>query len=269
MKKIFYTDLDGTLLTSEKKVSPRTMQALKDFTAAGNYFAINTGRSLDSAKSVQIENALTFPGSYLIAFNGSEIYDCAAGKDIYKTGVPLDLVPKIFSMAKEYGIHCHTYKDDRIITPDEGEELNFYRRVIKTPYILTDDICSELTDAPCKIIGIELHDKEKIDNFKKAVEELGGDRLTLLYSNPYYLEIFNSEAGKGNAVKRLANHLGVKISNTIGAGDEENDITMLESAGMGVAMLNAVEIVKEASDVITKYDNDNDGLAEILETAIK
>ncbi|WP_029321975.1 Cof-type HAD-IIB family hydrolase [Butyrivibrio sp. AE3004] len=264
MSKIFFTDLDGTLLTKEKKVTPATMDALIKFTEAGNHFAISSGRSLDSVKSVQVENNLFFPGSYLIAYNGSQIYDCDAKKDVYRTGVPFDLVPQIFSLAKEHGIHCHTYSDEYLISPAEDEQLSYYRRVIHTPYIITDDICSALPDVPCKIIGIELHDRAKIDRFKAEVEKIAGDRLTLLYSNPYYLEIFNSEAGKGSAVIRLAKHLGIPHENTIAAGDEENDISMIEAAGLGVAMLNAVDIVKAVADVITETDNDNDGLVPIL-----
>lgn len=264
MSKIFFTDLDGTLLTRDKKVSPATMDALIKFTEAGNHFAISTGRALDSAKAVQKENNLFFPGSYLIACNGSEIYDCDAKKDVYRTGVPMSLVPEIFALAKEHGIHVHTYNDDYIVCPAEDEELSYYRRVIKTPYIVTDDICSKLSDIPCKIIGIELHDKARIDHFKDEVDKLGEGQLTTLYSNPYYLEIFNSTAGKGSAVTRLADHLGIPYENTIAAGDEENDISMIKAAGIGVAMLNGVDMVKKSADIITKTDNDNDGLAPIL-----
>ncbi|WP_408071518.1 Cof-type HAD-IIB family hydrolase [Butyrivibrio sp. JL13D10] len=264
MSKIFFTDLDGTLLTREKKVTPATMDALKKFTSAGNHFAISTGRALDSAKAVQQENDLFFPGSFLIAYNGSEIYDCDAKKDVFRTGVPMDLVPQIFALAKEYGIHCHTYNDTNILSPSDDEELKFYRRVIKTPYIITDDICSMLTDSPCKIIGIELKDKAKIDRFKDKIEELGNGRLTTLYSSPFYLEIFNSEAGKGSAVTRLADYLHISHSDTIAAGDEENDISMIKAAGTGVAMINGVDMAKEAADIITKADNNNDGLVPIL-----
>ncbi|WP_026499010.1 Cof-type HAD-IIB family hydrolase [Butyrivibrio sp. WCD2001] len=264
MSKIFFTDLDGTLLTKEKKVSPATMEALIQFTNAGNHFAINTGRAWESAMSVQRENNLFFPGSFLIAYNGSQIYDCDNKKDVYRTGIPFDMIPDIFALSKEYGVHCHTYTDENIVTPAEDEELKYYRRVIHTPYIVSEDINSALTDIPCKIIGIELHDREKIDRFKAAVEELAGDKLTLLYSNPYYLEIFNSEAGKGSAVTRLADYLGIPHENTLAAGDEENDISMIEAAGLGIGMINGTEDVKKAADIITETDNNNDGLAKIL-----
>ena len=267
-RKIFFFDLDGTLLTTKKDISPRTMDALKKFTDAGNYFCINTGRAIDSAKAVYRGLGLNFQGSFLCGCNGTEIYSVDEEKYVYKTGVPLDLVPVIMDMAKKFDIHCHTYNDTHIVTSMNDECMDYYRRVIKTPLLITDDVVKELPSPPPKMIAIELHDKMKQENFRKALDEVVGDKLTLLYSSPYYLEIFPKEAGKGNAVKRLADILGVPIENTYAAGDEENDISMLEAAGVGVAMLNGKDAVKKVSDVVTTYDNDHDGLADIILGAI-
>ena len=267
-RKIFFFDLDGTLLTTKKDISPRTMDALKKFTDAGNYFCINTGRAIDSAKAVYRGLGLSFQGSFLCGCNGTEIYGVDEEKYVYKTGVPLDLVPVIMDMAKKFDIHCHTYNDTHIVTSMNDECMDYYRRVIKTPLLITDDVVKELPSPPPKMIAIELHDKVKQENFRKALDEVVGDKLTLLYSSPYYLEIFPKEAGKGSAVKKLADILGVPIENTYAAGDEENDISMLEAAGVGVAMLNGKDAVKKVSDVVTTYDNDHDGLADIILGAI-
>ena len=267
-RKIFFFDLDGTLLTTKKDISPRTMDALKEFTDAGNYFCINTGRAIDSAKAVYRGLGLDFKGSFLCGCNGTEIYSVDEEKYVYKTGVALELVPVIMDMAKKFDIHCHTYNDTHIVTSMNDECMDYYRRVIKTPLLVTDDVVKELSSPPPKMIAIELHDKVKQENFRKALDEVVGDKLTLLYSSPYYLEIFPKEAGKGSAVKKLAEILGVPIGNTYAAGDEENDISMLEAAGVGVAMLNAKDEVKKVCDIVTKEDNDNDGLADIILGAI-
>ena len=95
------------------------------------------------------------------------------------------------------------------------------------------------------------------------------DTVTTVYSNPYYLEIFMKEAGKGSAVIRLAEHLSIPIENTIAAGDEQNDISMIEAAGCGIAMANATDMVKQIADVVTTYDNNHDGLAEFILEAAK
>ena len=89
MSKIFFFDLDGTLLTKEKKISPKTMEALKAFTDAGNHFCINTGRAIDSARSVYDGLGLDFKGSFLCGSNGTQIYSVDEEKYVYKTGVEI------------------------------------------------------------------------------------------------------------------------------------------------------------------------------------
>ncbi len=268
-KKIFFFDLDGTLLTGDKKITPGTMEALGRFTDAGNFFCINTGRALDSARAVYDGLGLDFKGSFLCCSNGTEIYSVDESRYFYRVGVDLELVPKILDLAEEYGIHCHTYNQDHIVSRHDNECLAYYRRVIKTPLIVTDDVLKYVTEPPSKMIAIELHDHDKQERFRMALQEMVGDKLTLLYSNPYYMEIFPSEAGKGSAVKRLADLLGLDIKDTYAAGDEQNDISMIEAAGTGIAMINGTDIVKKSADVITRFDNDHDGLAEFILGAIE
>ena len=267
-KKIFFFDLDGTLLTSQKKISSDTLIALKKFTDAGNHFCINTGRAIDSAKAVYRDLKLDFKGSFLCGSNGTEIFSVDEDKYVFKTGVPLELVPKIMALADEYDIHCHTYNETHIVSTRNGECMNYYRRVIKTPLLVTDDVMKEITNPPSKMIAIELHDHDKQERFKAALQEMVGDKLTLLYSNPYYMEIFPSDAGKGSAVKRLADLLDIPVENTLAAGDEQNDISMLKAAGLGIAMINGTDIVKKSADVVTEFDNDHDGLASFILGAI-
>lgn len=262
--KIFFTDLDGTLLTKEKKISPATMDALRSWTQKGNKFAICTGRALDSAKEVQLSLGLNFPGMFLIGYNGGEIFDCEQNLVISRTPLTMEQVALIVKTAKEHAIHCHTYTDTHIITPTEDEELAYYRRVIRTPFLVCEDILSALDKAPCKCIAIELHDKEKLEQFRKALQPLVEGELNLLYSNDRYLEIFPASSGKGASVKILCDYLNIPLANSLAAGDECNDISMLQTAGLGIAMLNAKDTVKKAAAVITEADNNHDGLAPIL-----
>ena len=268
-KKIFFFDLDGTLLNSKKLVTDKTMEALRKFSDAGNYFSINTGRAIESAKAVYECLELNLKGSFLCGSNGTQIYSVEEGKFLYKTGVELSLVPKILDLAAEYDIHCHTYNEDHIVSRWNGECMDYYRRVIKTPLIVTDNELDYLNEPPSKMIAIELHDHDKQERFRKALQEMVGDKLTLLYSNPYYMEIFPSWAGKGSAVKRLADILGVDVRDTYAAGDEQNDISMIQAAGHGIAMINGTDMVKEAADAVTRFDNDHDGLAEFILGALE
>ena len=90
------------------------------------------------------------------------------------------------------------------------------------------------------------------------------DMLDSMYSNDYYLELIPRKSGKGNALIWLRDYLGIKPENVIAAGDGENDMSMIQAAGVGVAMLNAPDNVKTVADIITETDNNHDGLAPIL-----
>lgn len=262
--KIFFTDLDGTLLTTEKKITPATMEALEAWTAAGNKFTICTGRAIDSAKEVKESLGLNFPGTYLIGYNGGEIYDCENDKTVFRITLTMEQAALVAKVAKEHNIHCHTYTDSNIISPADDEELHYYRRAIHTPAIICENIISALDKPPCKLVAIELHDKEKMENFRKALMPLVEGELNLLYSNANYLEIFPASSGKGVGVEILCDYLNIPIFNALAAGDEANDISMIQTAGIGIAMKNATDAVKAVANVITKADNDHDGLAPIL-----
>ncbi len=262
--KLFASDLDGTILTDEKIVSPKTRDALRRFVEAGNHFAICTGRDINSGRKVYESLELDLPGSFVIAYNGGQIFDVDKGETVYRIGIEQELVRKIFEFSEKQGMYVHTYNDEYIISPFGGECLDYYRIVIKTPVKEGADALDYMDVPPCKIISIELHDHEKQERFRIAAEEAFGDRLKLMYSSPYYLELIPKQSGKGEAVARLCEYLNIPLENSIAAGDGDNDISMIRAAGLGIAMLNAPDSVKAAADVITTYDNNHDGLAEFL-----
>ncbi|MEE0955522.1 MAG: Cof-type HAD-IIB family hydrolase [Eubacterium sp.] len=271
-KKLLLTDLDGTLLTSDKRISPATRSALDRFTEAGNIFAISTGRAAESALNVQQSMGLDYPGSFVVSYNGASIQRTDIGPDgkrtyasVFRTGVGLDLVPEVFAMADACSVHCHTYNDNYILSRAWDKEMDFYRRHIKTPVIIDEHIMNQIQEAPCKMIAIELEDRSKIERLREELHAKFSDRLTTIFSNPWYLEIFPADAGKGNALRKLAGLLNIPIENTMAAGDAENDISMIQAAGLGIAMCNGDEKVKAAADVITEKDNDHDGLEPYLQ----
>lgn len=264
-RKILFTDLDGTLLNSEKQISDYTREILDQWAGAGHKIVLCSGRDINSVKNVKEYLRLNYPGMYLIGYNGGQIVDCETGKTIYQVTLTYYQILHIIQEAKKHGVHIHTYTDTNIISPTDDEELHYYQRVIKTPVIYSEDVKEVKEKGACKCIVIELHDNEKLENFRKALlpwAETEG--ITMIYSNPYYLEIFPSVSGKGAAVRKLCEILGISPVLSVAAGDAGNDISMIEASGMGIAMLNGSDDVKMAATMITAYDNDHDGLAYAL-----
>ena len=265
--KIFFFDLDGTLLNSKKEISLATKKALREFTEQGNHFCICTGRPLLSAMDIYKKLLLDYKGSYLIGFNGSQIYDVDNKKIIYKIGVPHDIIMDIWDIADNMGIHIHTFNDSYIISTKDDKETKVYQKRTGIPvkFISKEKILEQMSeDEPAKLIAIDLDNHLKLEKLRDEIKMKFGNKLTVLFSSNYHLEIFNINSGKGNAVIKLCNILNIPIKNSLAAGDQENDISMIKAAGTGIAMINGVDEVKKIADVITKKDNDNDGLVEFI-----
>lgn len=263
--RLFVTDLDGTLLTDSQEISPVTRRALDAFISRGNYFSISTGRALESAQTVQRTMHLAYPGSFIISYNGAHILDTDSGQTIFRTGIPLPVVAEIQQLAQSMQVHCQTYSDTHIIAPEINECVRRYTSYIKTPVLVAENLAEALSEPPCKMLGLDLSDHEKLEAFRRVILERWGDILTCTYSNPLYLEIIRKEAGKGQAVRRICEHLHIPVENAIAAGDGLNDISMIEAAGLGIAMCNGDPAVIRAADAVTAADNNHDGLAPFLQ----
>lgn len=114
------------------------------------------------------------------------------------------------------------------------------------------------------MLAISLDDFDKLESFRLGISEWAQGRLQTIYSSDVYLELFEHTAGKGNAVRFVCDYFGVPLLDAYAAGDADNDISMLEAAGCGIAMANATDRVKQAADVVTELDNDKDGLADMM-----
>ena len=262
--KVFFADLDGTLLNDNKVVTDRTFKALCAFIKRGNKFAICTGRPINSALQIFESLNLPFERSYVIAYNGAQIYDCERKKTVFRAEVPLDLTASIFELADFYHVHCQTYTDTHIISKEDNECVEYYRRHIYMPLITVDNVLEKLLVPPCKVMAIELHNHSRLEEFRLALEKEIGRKLKFQYSNPNYLEIFSADVDKGKAVYKLCDIMKISYKDTIAAGDEQNDVSMIKAAGMGIAMCNGGREARLAADVITEEDNNHDGLVPFL-----
>lgn len=261
---IFFTDLDGTLLTTEKKITPNTRTTLDKLTAAGHRLALVSGRPLKSILEVKETLGLTYPGMFLVGFNGGLIFDFDKKETVLEHRLSYEDTRYFLETAKAHGIHGHTYTDDAVVANAQTRELDFYQKSIHLPSLITDDITGSLKMPPFKCLAIHLTDKSCLKHLKEDLLFWAEERISLTFSSDYLLEAFPAQAGKGNAVTFLCEKLGIPLSDCLAAGDQDNDISMLQAAGLGVAMQNGSPQVKAISHLITPCDNNHDGLVPVL-----
>ncbi len=263
-KNLLFTDMDGTLLLSNSTVSPAMHMALDRMTAAGHHLILSSGRPLPSILEVCQKEGIIYPNMLILSNNGALVYDCDRRCPILEYRITQKDIAYIVGRAESVGLHIHGYTAEEIVCHGMNAELEFYTRRIHMPLKCVGDIAGSLPDGCYKLQAIHLTDKTVLEQFRESLADYCGDRIRMIFSNEQYLEILPAQAGKGNALRFIADYLHAPLSHTFAAGDAENDISMLEAAGTGIAMANAQESVKKAARIITKKSNDEDGLLEVL-----
>ncbi len=197
------------------------------------------------------------------------MYDCDSRTTILEKRLPLSYVSYLQEQAEKYHVHIQTYREDAVVSPADDDEIKFYRRKIHLPLIVSPKLTDALTQAPYKMLAISLDDFNRLEAFRLGITEWAQNRIQTIYSSEIYLELFEHTAGKGNAVRFVCDHFGVPLSDAYAAGDADNDISMLQAAGCGIAMANASDHVKASADVVTDLDNDKDGLADMMRKLLR
>lgn len=266
--KILFVDMDATLLNDDKTVSARNKEAIQKMLGAGHYIALATGRSVESGRVVARELGLTRPGCYMVAFNGAVLYDCAADRALLKRSIPIDVVEGIFDRAAKAGIYAQTYNSTDVITRRHTKELDYYLKRSGMAYKISPNVLDMLKEEPQKVLLIDLKDKKRLLKFQNDHLRWEQGKCNSFFSCRQYLEYCPINTSKGTCVEYLRNMLNMPMESTIAVGDEQNDISMLKAAHMGIAMKNGIQEVKNAADYVTEQDNNHDAIAEVIEKFI-
>lgn len=256
---LFCTDLDGTLYTSDKTVSRENLDAIEYFKSEGGLFTFITGRMPYFVRDIYEK---VKPNAPIGCINGGGIYDFATDRYVWTS--PLD--HSILEMCR--------YAEENI--PDLGVQVNTFEKI----YFCRDNYAMEIfrQQTGMKYLPGRYEDvNEPIAKivFGDVKEETFTRLAELLEAHPLYekfdyirsalilYEILPKGSSKGSVLPKLAEHLGIDPSRVIAVGDYNNDVTMLKTAGLGIAVANAVDEAKAAADLIT-VSNEEHAIAKII-----
>ncbi|MNH80024.1 putative phosphatase [compost metagenome] len=257
--KLIAIDIDDTLINDDKEVTPGTQQALEDAVAAGVVVTLATGRAYASAHKIARQTGLNVP---IITYQGALVKNLLDEKVLYERYMPVDAARKLFQYCIEHNLHLQTYIDDKLYSREENQKLIDYGKLNNTQYYIEPDFEKLISQPTPKMLIID--EPDYLDELIPIFRELLGDGVHITKSKPYFLEFMHKEGTKGAALTFLADHFGCDLSETIAIGDSWNDHEMLEAAGLGVAMGNAIAPLKELADYVTASNND-DGVKEVIE----
>ncbi|WP_036643302.1 Cof-type HAD-IIB family hydrolase, partial [Paenibacillus durus] len=236
--------------------------ALEAAIAAGVVVTLATGRAYASAQAIARQTGLNVP---IITYQGSLVKNLMDEKVLYERFVPQDAVHKVFEYCIEHNLHLQTYVDDKLYSREENQKLVDYATLNKTQYFIEPDWKKLAGIKTPKLLIID--DPDFLDELAPKLRELLGSEVHITKSKPHFLEIMHSEGTKGLALEFLADYFGCELSETIAVGDSWNDHEMLETAGLGVAMGNAIPALKEIANYITASNNE-DGVKQVIDKFI-
>lgn len=269
--KLICMDMDGTLLNDKKEVSERSKKAIKKAHDLGVKVVIATGRIFVSAEYYGDIIGVKAP---IIASNGAYVREKDSDRAIYEEGLGQENFQLIVELLKKYNIVPHFYTDDTIYTEKLIHSSLAYKNANKTLpsnrqvkiQVVNDwgKLFKETNPRLLKAMAVG-EDGEKVKEAKEEFTKLNKFQVVSSMKNSF--EVMARTTSKGNALKKICDYYGIDRNEIISIGDNENDISMIKYAGLGVAMGNAEEAVKNIAAYVTAT-NEEDGVAKVIEKYI-
>lgn len=261
--RLLVLDLDGTVMTSELTISPAVIAAIAEAQERGTTVAVATGRVYTSARQILQRLGISTP---VIAFQGAVVRDPVSGQVIYSASIPANQAVDVTTRLREMGIYTLGFHGDNTIVDDWTPELDLYlsfhpggeKEIVRVPDLIeflrrNDPIKLQFVAAP-----------DELDQLIADLSDEFEQGVSVMRSHHNFGEVTAPSVHKGTALERLANHLGIPQREVMAIGDRENDLQMIEWAGLGLAMANAPQAVIEAADAVVPSILD-DGVAWAIE----
>ncbi len=261
--KLVTIDIDGTLLNSERKLTDEVKKAIQEATKKGVNIVLATGRPTIGVMPLIKELGLDNEHGFMITYNGGMIQNAGTEEVLIQHPLSFEDYLDVELLSRKLGVHFHVQDYERMYTANRDISEYTINEAFLTGIPVSYRAVSEMTPDINIIKSMMIDDKDTLDRAIARIPNSYKDKFSMVKSAPYYYEILSKNATKGLAVKELSELLNIKPDEVMAIGDNENDLSMIEVAGIGVAMGNAVPAVLEIADKITK-SNDEHGVAHAI-----
>lgn len=260
--RLVLADVDGTLVTRDKELTPRAVAAVHRLHEAGVRFAVTSGRPPRGMAMLREPLNLQTP---MAAFNGGVIVQPDMDVVAQQT-IPDELVPPVVDLLRSGGLDVWLYRGaDWYVTDPDAPHVAREAWTVQFQPTVAEDF-SALSGGVAKLVGVS-DDGDAVHRATEAVHQRFGQRVSAETSQPYYLDVTHPDANKGWVAQWLAGTYGLVPEQIATIGDMPNDILMFEHSGLTIAMGNADPEVKDAADAVTD-GNDDDGFAKAMERLV-
>lgn len=259
MIKLVATDLDDSLLSKDLTITQKNLKAIEFLKKNGIILILASGRPYPSVKKIAYDLENFYP---MITYQGALIYDPKNDQKLYGCEIEPNDAKELIKLAKDESIHVHIYIDNVWYVEVFNEKVEYYKNLTGLEPVKVDSFL-EFVDRPVtKVLFFDEH--ERLQKLKEGLPREFYKKFNIMFSKPFFLEFTNIKASKGNALQFLAGYYNLKREEIMAIGDGDNDVSMIEYAGIGVAVENATEKLKKIADFIT-LSCDESGFAYAIE----
>lgn len=272
--KILCLDIDGTLFNSQKNISEKTKEGLINFQKQGNRIILASGRPTQGIMHIAYELEMEAYHGLLISYNGSQVYDLTSKEVVFNQAISIEDSKKVIHHCKQFDqLHIMVDYEDSFYVEDvydcmiqkDGKPFNIIQYEAREGHMLLKEVwdLEDFVYFPTNKI-LTTADPSYLQKHYQEISKPFKENLNSMFTADFYYEFTAKGIDKAKALSFIQEKYGLDSKDMIAFGDGQNDQTMLQFAGIGIAMENAVESLKEVADLITK-SCDDDGIIYALE----
>ena len=270
--KMIITDVDGTIGNDRFEISDENKEAMQKAMNAGIKVVLCSGRTPQSLHDYEKQIGINKEGQYGIGFNGAFVYDAFTQEKLFEDGITQETARRLIDIldeTKEQALLA-LYIDSKTMIAQHGLEdiLAMYNNNNRVSITYVEKITEEMITQD--ILNLYcIHDRPTLLKLHEELKEQDLGECTLAFTQENLLEFMPPSMHKAQGIKKLCNHLNIKLSDVVTVGDNYNDIEMIEEAGIGIAVANAVGDLKEKANYITQRDNNNHAMVEVVDYVLE
>jgi len=252
-------DVDGTLVTKTKLLTPRAIRAVQALQELGVLFAITSGRPPRGMRMLIDPLGMTVP---MAAFNGGIIIlpDMTV---VDERAIPADVAPAVIETIRSFGLYAWIYRGTEwYVTDPKAPHAERESSTVQFPPTVVESY-DQYLDRAVKIVGVS-DDYDLVARCEAAVQQQFGSQVSAARSQPHYLDVTHPTANKGVVVERLSHYFKIPLEQIATLGDQLNDVLMFKQSGLSIAMANASEEVQNQATYVTD-SNEDEGFAKAIE----
>lgn len=257
--KLMAVDIDGTLLNSKGQLTEKTKETIRKAVAKGLIFTISTGRAIQGVLGLIDEIGLDLP---FITYNGAMIIKGDSREIVYERKLSPKDAKMVYQLGVDRGVTIILWNENKLFVSEINDKSLHYSKMANEVPILIKNIDKVVINGATKVLWYE--DAKLLHQYQLELREILDDNVNYHTSRPFFLEFVVKEATKALAIQRLEEIYGIKKEEIIAIGDGFNDLSMIEYAGLGVAMDNAPLEIKKIADFVT-LSCDNNGVSYVIE----